>query len=66
MKAVRPVIVLNGVPCLPMRSEVSHSTSRREKEGKKEGNLSSTEVKKRRTVSQPEINFSFNNYITDS
>jgi hypothetical protein len=36
MKAVRPVITSNGVPYLQMRSVGSHSTSGREKEGKKE------------------------------
>ena len=36
MKAVRPVIAANGVPYLQMRSIGSHSTSGREKEGKKE------------------------------
>ena len=36
MKAVRPVIASNGVPCLKMRSVGSHSTSGREKGGKDE------------------------------
>ena len=36
MKAVRPVILSNGVPSLQMRSVVSHSTSGIEKEAKKE------------------------------
>ena len=35
--AVRPVIASNGVPFLQTRSVGSHSTSGREKEGKKEG-----------------------------
>ena len=35
--AVRPVIASNGVPLLQMRSEWSHSTSGREKEGIREG-----------------------------
>jgi hypothetical protein len=35
-RAVRPVITSNGVPFLQMRSIGSHSTSGREKEGKKE------------------------------
>ena len=34
--AVRPVIALNGVPFLQMRSVGSHSTSGKEKEGKRE------------------------------
>ena len=34
--AVRPVIASNGLPFLQMRSVGSHSTSGREKEGKKE------------------------------
>ena len=36
MKAVRPVIVSNGVPSLQMNSVGSHSTPGMEKEGKKE------------------------------
>ena len=36
MKAVQPVIVLNGVPYLQMMSVGSHRTSGREKERKKE------------------------------
>ena len=35
MKAVRPVIASNGVPYPQMKSVGSHSTSGREKEGKK-------------------------------
>ena len=37
MKAVRPVIALNGLPYLQMRSLGLHSKSGREKEGKKTG-----------------------------
>ena len=36
MKALRPVVVSNGVPFLQMRYVGSHSTSGREKEGIKE------------------------------
>ena len=36
-EAVRPVIAWNGIPFLQMRSVASHSTSGREKEGRKGG-----------------------------
>jgi hypothetical protein len=38
MKTVRPVIALNGVPYLKMRSMGSHSTAGREKEGDRKEN----------------------------
>jgi hypothetical protein len=37
MKAVRPEIASNVIPCLQMRSVGSYSTSGREKKGKKDG-----------------------------
>ena len=37
LETVRPVIASNGVPFLQIRSVGTHSTSGREKEGKKEG-----------------------------
>ena len=42
--AMRPVIALNGVPFLLIRSVVSHSTSGREKEGKKERTWKYTQI----------------------
>ena len=39
MKAMRPAIASNGVPCLQMRSVGSHSSSGLEKEGKDRANF---------------------------